>query len=46
MLKWLSAIALVASLGMQGDARAERSEEVELLIISSASNRGEVDPCG
>jgi len=40
-------LALAGLLAWQAPAlAAERTEDLELLIISTASNRGETEPCG
>jgi hypothetical protein len=42
----LTLLALATLLALSGSVDAQRAEDQELLIITSASNRGEVDPCG
>ncbi|MGD8397139.1 MAG: hypothetical protein PVF43_16850 [Candidatus Eiseniibacteriota bacterium] len=39
-------LALAATLALALPTFAERTGDQELLLVTTASNRGEVDPCG
>jgi hypothetical protein len=39
-------LALAAALALAVPTAAERSGDQEILLVTTASNRGEVDPCG
>jgi hypothetical protein len=46
---WLAALAGVTLAGITGDhpaAAARRARDVEITILTTTSNRGEIDPCG
>jgi hypothetical protein len=40
-----TALLILGVAGASSDA-ARRAEDIELTILSTTSNRGEVDPCG